>query len=161
MWHCTIDGEKYGPTSEDQFLRWIREGRLNESTLVWRDGMDDWKPLASVPELSPFLNYEPSLTEDDEAYINALYPLPRSNAPYAVASMILGILGIMIYFLGPVLGTIAIVLQSKARRKIMEEPESYTGKGFCTAGLVMGIIGIVLGGLILFLLIMLASMGEF
>src|SRR5688572_16674789 len=33
----------------------IREGRMTEATLVWREGMAEWTEVGKVPELQPFL----------------------------------------------------------------------------------------------------------
>ncbi len=49
------------PGSEDreldanQIAVEIREGRMNEATLVWREGMAEWTEAGKVPELQPFL----------------------------------------------------------------------------------------------------------
>ena len=42
------DGQKYGPYSEDDVRQWMQEGRLAADALAWREGMDDWVPLASL-----------------------------------------------------------------------------------------------------------------
>ncbi len=33
----------------------LREGRMTEATLVWREGMSEWTEVGKVPELQPFL----------------------------------------------------------------------------------------------------------
>jgi len=42
------NGEKYGPYTEANIRRWFREGKLTADALVWRNGMADWVPLASL-----------------------------------------------------------------------------------------------------------------
>lgn len=64
------------------------------------------------------------------------------NARGAVASMVLGILGIVIPYVGWILAIIAWVLGAKARNRIREDP-SLQGKGMATAGFVLGIIGTI------------------
>ncbi|HEY0198467.1 MAG TPA: GYF domain-containing protein [Rhodanobacter sp.] len=42
------DGQRYGPYSEDDVRQWMREGRLAADALAWREGMNNWMPLASL-----------------------------------------------------------------------------------------------------------------
>ncbi len=71
------------------------------------------------------------------------------SAPGAVGSMVCGIISVVLCwtpFIGLILGIIAIVLAAKARRAAAETPDTYT-TGMATAGLVLGIIGTVIGGI--------------
>jgi len=68
----------------------------------------------------------------------------RENAPGAVASLVCAIIGY--FFLGIILGPIAIALATGARRRIRENPE-LGGNGLAIAGLVIGIVDTVLWGL--------------
>ncbi|MGO1974049.1 MAG: DUF4190 domain-containing protein, partial [Propionibacteriaceae bacterium] len=61
--------------------------------------------------------------------------------PQATIAMVLGILG---WFTCGLTGIPAIILGLKARREIDADPSSYTGRGQATAGLVLGIIGVCL-----------------
>jgi len=72
---------------------------------------------------------------------DGLYHGPKINAPGAVSSLVLGIIGIV--FCGVIFGTIAIVQANSANRSINSDP-MYGGKGMATAGLVLGIVGILL-----------------
>jgi Tfp pilus assembly major pilin PilA len=61
------NGEKYGPYAEANIRRWFKEGKLTADALVWRNGMADWAPLASLfPK---------------EATDGPTPPLPASNPP--------------------------------------------------------------------------------
>jgi hypothetical protein len=72
---------------------------------------------------------------------DGLYHGPKINAPGAVSSLVLGIIGMV--FCGIVFGTIAIVQANNAKRAIKGDP-IFGGGGMATAGLVLGILGIVL-----------------
>lgn len=72
-------------------------------------------------------------------------PVPLENAPGAVASMVCGIIGVAVACVGAVMGIIALVLRKKALAAIRAQPGRYGGQGFCTAGLVLGIISIIVG----------------
>ena len=68
----------------------------------------------------------------------------REQAPGAVASLVCAIIGY--FFLGIILGPIAIALATGARRRIKENPE-LGGNGLAIAGLVIGIVDTVIWGL--------------
>lgn len=59
----------------------------------------------------------------------------------AVAGLVTGIVGL--FFLGIILGTLAIVFSAIALKRIRREPETRTGRGLAIAGLVLGIVGVV------------------
>jgi hypothetical protein len=79
---------------------------------------------------------------------DGIYHGPRINAPGAVASMVLGIVGL--FFCGVIFGPVAISKANAARRAIAEDP-TYGGGGFATAGTVLGIIDLVGWALVLFM----------
>jgi len=75
-------------------------------------------------------------------------PGPTDNR--ATVSMVLGIVGTVLCCLpliGPVCGTIAIVLYAKFNRAYRESGETIGGKGMAIAGLVTGIVAAALGTL--------------
>ena len=69
----------------------------------------------------------------------------RPTAPGAVASLVLGIVGVMTGVVGIVLGIIAIVMANNARTTMAASPGMYDGEGMVTAGRVLGIVAIVMG----------------
>jgi hypothetical protein len=48
MFHYSLNGQQQGPVSEDQLRQMVATGAISPDTLVWREGMADWQPLASV-----------------------------------------------------------------------------------------------------------------
>jgi len=92
------------------------------------------------------------------------YPPQKETAPGAVASLVCGIIGVAIGCTGLILGIIAIVQQKKAKALILQYPSRYEGNGMCTAGLVLGIIGICGGAFwaiyLVFVLIFTASVSA-
>ena len=50
MWYYAINGQQWGPIAEDTLLELLRSGKLSPDTLVWKQGMTDWKPYLMVPE---------------------------------------------------------------------------------------------------------------
>jgi hypothetical protein len=75
----------------------------------------------------------------------AYYPVSRPSAPGAVASMVCGIIGVVVGCTGLILGIVAIYQARKAREIIALNPGRYDGAGMATAGFVLGIIAIVVG----------------
>ncbi|HWN96812.1 MAG TPA: RDD family protein [Methylomirabilota bacterium] len=47
-WFYANAGQQVGPVSDADFERLAREGVVQPTTLVWREGMANWEPLASV-----------------------------------------------------------------------------------------------------------------
>ena len=51
MWYALIGDEQVGPLPPQGMAALRREGRLEDTTFVWREGMPDWLPLSQVREL--------------------------------------------------------------------------------------------------------------
>lgn len=69
------------------------------------------------------------------------YPVPQTNQK-ALWSMIVGIVSLV--FCGIVLGIVAIVLGSTARKEIAASGGMQTGEGMAKAGVILGWVGIAL-----------------
>ena len=71
--------------------------------------------------------------------------MPKPDRRPVVATVV-GALSVVLFFpFGPVLGPIAIVMGRGARRRAMD---GAPGKGFATAGIVLGVIGLAAGGFV-------------
>ena len=70
------------------------------------------------------------------------FPEERTTNSKAIASLVLGILSIIIPFIGLVLGIIGIILSRKAMTEIRTTNQN--GKGFATSSLICSSIGIVI-----------------
>lgn len=52
QWYYASGNASHGPVSVNQLKQLLANGRqLNADSLVWREGMPDWRPLRSVDEL--------------------------------------------------------------------------------------------------------------
>ncbi len=85
--------------------------------------------MNSLPPPIPPSNYETS------------FGAPLRNDRQAIASLVCGIVGLL--FFGVILGTVALVLGSKARARINAQPERLKGSGMALAGMVLGAIDLV------------------
>lgn len=74
----------------------------------------------------------------------------QQEVPNAMAALVLGICSLVFCGLGPILGTIALVLGGKGKKAYEANPALYKETSFknLKAGRVCGIIGIILGGLV-------------
>ncbi|HIT77136.1 MAG TPA: DUF4190 domain-containing protein [Candidatus Avipropionibacterium avicola] len=79
-------------------------------------------------------------------YQPAVYggPAVPVNHPRAVPSMVLGIVSL---FCCPIAGVVALVLGIGSQREIAANPGRWTGQGMAIAGIVLGAIGTLIGGL--------------
>jgi hypothetical protein len=94
-----------------------------------------------------------------------MYPTPApplETAPGAIAALVCGIIGVVINCTGVIMGVIALVQRKKAMEHIQAQPGRYGGQGFCTAGLVLGIISIIVGSIsVIWLVVWFLILGAF
>ena len=63
-WHYTINGSRFGPVSEDQIIKLIKEKKITKQSLVWNKNMPDWYPIekSKLDYLVKDLSAPPPLT---------------------------------------------------------------------------------------------------
>ncbi|MCK8485831.1 DUF4190 domain-containing protein [Paenibacillus sp. MBLB2552] len=96
----------------------------------------DQRPSETPYSYSTFNQYPPSAP-----------PAPAKTNGKSIVSLVLGILSIVIPYVGFILGIVAIVFSSLSFKEIKRTGEQ--GKGLSVAGLVCGIVGTVLYGIII------------
>ncbi len=55
-WHVSINDVPVGPIRLEELAHKIDASAVSEYTLVWREGFDEWRPLATVAELMALLH---------------------------------------------------------------------------------------------------------
>lgn len=50
-WFYAQNGQQHGPITAEEIITKVKSGELPSSTLVWKEGMAEWTPFASVAEL--------------------------------------------------------------------------------------------------------------
>ncbi|MDX2055415.1 MAG: zinc-ribbon domain-containing protein [Polyangiaceae bacterium] len=50
MWSVSITDDDQREMTADQIISAFKNGQFNDATFIWKEGMDDWKPLLDVPE---------------------------------------------------------------------------------------------------------------
>ncbi len=125
-WYYEHDGAQEGPIDADTLQRLVDEGVVSRDTLVWRDGMGDWAPAASVRGLlggpPPVGGWGDAATSSASAG-PAPSPSSYGAAPYAAATtgavdnhLVKAILSTL--FCCMPLGIVAIVYSSQVSGKL-------------------------------------------
>lgn len=52
MYYYSKNGQQLGPSPIEVIKNMVASGQLQPSDLVWTEGMSEWKPLSTVPELA-------------------------------------------------------------------------------------------------------------
>ena len=138
QWYYGSQGQQNGPIAESELRHLMTQGVVTQETLVWREGLLEWKPLSSVMELQG-----PQVT-------NAMptsYPQISGYAPnsaLAIASMVCGILSILLCYVHAVAAIPAVICGHMALKKIRESEFPMAGRGMAIAGLVTGYLGLLI-----------------
>jgi hypothetical protein len=131
------DQKEYGPVSAEQIRHWIAEGRVNAHTKVQAAGAAEWKSAADFPDLAGAL---PKAPVPLPVTLPPAYPPSPATSQMAIWAMVTGILSIICC---QVLAPVAIVLGAVALSHLKEHRE-LTGRGFAIAGIVLGVLALLL-----------------
>ncbi len=154
QWYYGSSAGQSGPVEEHELRALIAAGSVASETLVWREGMKDWTPMSSVPELNvaPIQPYGGTGT----AYASPGYYVPpvAPNSGLAIASMVCGIVGYMTCYFVILLAIPAVICGHLALSQIRNSPVPMAGRGMAIAGLVLGYIaiGLTVAGLLFFVI---------
>ena len=145
-----------GPVEDQEIRAMISAGSIGPETLVWRDGMKDWLPLSTVPELGGQMSgpYPQHYAPAPGYYGSPVAP----SSGLAIASMVCGIVGYLTCYFVAILGIPAVICGHMALSQIKNSPVPMGGRGMAIAGLVLGYLGIAITlGLIIFFGIAIAT----
>lgn len=83
-WYYALHGQQAGPVDEAALRSLIGQGVVHNETLLWREGMPDWLPLARVPDAPrPF----PAAAPGDPSLPSSDTPDDIPSAPSAAAGL--------------------------------------------------------------------------
>lgn len=150
MWFFELNGSQHGPETTEQIRLRLRNGELSAATLVWREGLSDWIPLAQNPEFQSVAQpaVAPVMVPNQPMQYVQGAPgigMPPSQNGLAITSMILAICGLFLTVacgVGALLGIPAVILGHISRRQIREAGGSQTGDGLALTGLILGYLAI-------------------
>jgi hypothetical protein len=161
MWYYSKNGAQLGPIGPAEMESKLKAGEIATTDLVWKEGMADWLPAGKVTELQMVLSppappTEPSLAErpvpvspyvaPSAGYSQAPVPVGPVSQGQAIASMVCGIISLVIcclWFVAGPLAIVAVALGHVAISKAKNDPARFGGKGMARAGLVTGYLGLL------------------
>jgi hypothetical protein len=143
QWYYGSSAGQTGPVEEGELRALIASGGVGPETLVWRDGMREWLPLQSVPELQGN-TVNPYVAPGPGAYVPGYYPPVAPTSGLAIASMVCGIISMILCVYHGLLGLPAVICGHLALSQINSSPLPMAGRGMAIAGVVMGYLGIAL-----------------
>lgn len=144
-WWISVDDQRLGPLSEDQLRTMIAARQIPAHAQVWNPRAQHWQPIGTFPGAASPQSGPAALTKTPPAG-------PRTNGT-ATAALVAGVVAflslplVFTLFLAPltaVLGIIAVVLAVVARTQITARTPSETGGGLASAGMVLGLLGLIL-----------------
>jgi prepilin-type processing-associated H-X9-DG protein len=136
------DGKEYGPSTAEEINSWIRQGRLNAQSKIKPEGSSEWKDLKDLTEFREALSTSPVGIPAPPV------PTPSKTSRLAVASLVLGVLGMFSLgftaIVGLILGIIALVKINRSKGQV--------------GGLGIAIAGVVVSGMMFMMIPILAAM---
>ncbi len=82
QWFYAVEGQQKGPIAPEELVRLTLQGVVTDRSLVWRDGLPGWQPLASVKHELPHVQSAPPTPSPGETGDPAT-GLSDSENPYA------------------------------------------------------------------------------
>jgi predicted Zn finger-like uncharacterized protein len=85
-WYVAINGVPVGPIRISELRRKAANGAVTEDSLVWREGLEEWRPVRSVTELAEIVREamtsgRPSLVTPPPNEARQSYPPPPAGGP--------------------------------------------------------------------------------
>jgi hypothetical protein len=132
-WHYIQNGASQGPISFADMRSLAAGGQLVPTDFVWSEGMDEWVPAMTIPQLFP--QTAARAANRDTTQFAADGPIVRTSS-LAIASMIMGIVGIVIL----PCSILAIIFGHIASRDIARSQGTLEGRTMAVVGMVFGYI---------------------
>jgi len=130
------DGAEHGPVSAQQASDWIAEGRLNRASRVQVEGGAQWQSLGELAEFAAALAAAKPPTAPSTpaapAVPAATGATPAPTSGLAIASLVLGILGLITCGITALAG---LVLGIVGLTKISRSQGRLSGSGLAIAGI--------------------------
>jgi type II secretory pathway pseudopilin PulG len=134
------DQKEYGPFTPDEIRSWISQGRLTGQSRIQLEGSPTWQNLSELPEFAGALVAQPPLLGTAPAPAPA--PVKPKTSGLAIASLVLGALGLLTCGLTSLVG---LVLGAVALIKIKKSQGRLSGSGLAIAGIcVSGVLVLML-----------------
>jgi hypothetical protein len=86
QWHVSINDVPIGPIKLEEMAHKVDAGAVSEYSLVWREGFDEWRPLATVPELMSLLHDRRHSGPPSRSSFSSMPPFVESRTSIAEAA---------------------------------------------------------------------------
>jgi hypothetical protein len=139
------DGKEYGPITAEQLRQWIAEGRANSQTKIRQEGATEWKPLMEYPDFATVAASTAPPTLPILPTTSPAAGLAQVNGP-AIALIVLAILGFILQAGSLVMNMVGASIFANSQMPNQAWVNMFSG----TVGVVLGIVGLLVSGLILF-----------
>lgn len=168
-WFYGKDGQQHGPMDEATMKARAASGEIGQTDLVWKEGMAEWLPLSKVAELSAGVAAaSPEASPYTSPASNPMGAAPQGGMPIApptsglaIASLVLGIIGLIACYVNGLFAIPAVICGHMALKRTGDPQKPVGGRGMAIAGLVMGYLGILLQIFFAVVIGTVASSGEF
>jgi len=77
IWHLVIDQEQVGPMTAADVHQRFAAGEIDGDTFTWREGLDEWLPLAQLDAFAAIISSTPPVVEPPQPLAAA--PTPRAR----------------------------------------------------------------------------------
>lgn len=165
-WYYAKHGRQEGPVTEMELRGMLESAEIAPGDLVWKEGMEDWKPAGEIAELASEpveagggrggqveIPSSPGAPAPGGGATPSLMPAqPLPGAPFlntppptsgmAIASMVCGIVAVMMCYVWALAGIPAVICGHVALKAINTSVQPIAGRGMAIAGLVTGYIAI-------------------
>ncbi len=80
QWYYSKNSTQLGPVSDAEFRGKLANGEIGAADMVWREGMSDWLPVSSVPELAAIISSQrPPLAGQQTVHRQSPYQTPMAT----------------------------------------------------------------------------------
>jgi prepilin-type processing-associated H-X9-DG protein len=121
------DGQEYGPVTWQEIRAWMAQGRLDAQSRIKPEGSTEWRQLGEMPE---FRDLPTGAPVPPPIPVAAPKLVPKMSG-LAIASLVLGVLGLFSFGLTAVVG---LVLGIVAMVKVNGSQGRLKGSGLAVAG---------------------------
>ncbi len=125
----------------------LESAEITPGDLVWKEGMEDWKPAGEIAGLASEAveaggGGTPSLMPAQPPPGASFLNTPPPTSGMAIASMVCGIVAVMMCYVWALAGIPAVICGHVALKAINTSVQPIAGRGMAIAGLVTGYIAI-------------------
>lgn len=142
QYYVVINGQQTGPVDESKLLSM----GVTRETLVWREGMPQWKPAGTVPELSYLFSGNGSMPNMGTAPgIGGNVPMPKT---YLTESILVTIFCCLPFGIVSIVNAAAVSSAWASGNYALAQSKSQAAKKWALVSLIVGLVGGILYGIL-------------